>query len=245
MASIEFNHVSKTFIRSHGQTLLRSRIASLFRRSEPGQMFYALKDVSFRVEPGESVALVGANGSGKTTLLSLVAGLCVPDEGSLSVSGRIAALLELGAGFHPDLTGTENVWLNASLMGLTRKRTAEVYDEIVDFSGVGEFIDEAMRTYSSGMVVRLAFAVAVHCDPEILVVDEVLVVGDQAFQAKCFDKIAELRQRGKTLFCVSHSENMVRSLCDRAIWLDHGQLMATGATAEVLDAYGCRRTTAV
>jgi ABC-type polysaccharide/polyol phosphate transport system ATPase subunit len=243
MPQIELNNVSKIFIRSHGQTLLRNHLLSLFRKQGRKQPFYALKNVSFHVEPGESVALVGSNGAGKSTLLSLVAGLSIPDEGTVTVNGRVAALLELGAGFHPDLTGGENVKLYASLMGLTRKRTAEIFDEIVSFSGVRDFIGEPLRTYSSGMMVRLAFAVAIHCDPDILVIDEVLVVGDQAFQAKCFEKIYNLRRHGKTLLCVSHSVSMVSALCDRAIWLDHGELMMAGRTSEVLDAYSSRTTT--
>jgi ABC-type polysaccharide/polyol phosphate transport system ATPase subunit len=237
MALIQFNHVSKTFNRTSGRALLRVRMANWWTGSKK-DLFYALKDVSFHVERGEGVAVIGSNGAGKSTLLGLVAGLSVPDEGSVSVSGRVAALLELGSGFHPDLTGAENVRLNASLIGLTAKRTAEVFDEIVDFSGVREFISEPLRTYSSGMIMRLAFAVAVHCDPEVLIIDEVLVVGDQAFQAKCFDKIHQFRREGKTLLCVSHSPAMVRALCDRAIWLEHGKLVLSGSASQVLEAYG-------
>jgi ABC-type polysaccharide/polyol phosphate transport system ATPase subunit len=239
MPVIEFSDVSKTFNRAGGRALLRQQLASLLgkRRKDP---FYALKHVSFRVDRGESMALIGANGAGKSTLLGLVAGLCAPDQGSVTVNGRVAALLELGAGFHPDLTGTENVRLNASLMGLTRKRVAEVFDEIVSFSGVSDFIDEPLRTYSSGMMMRLAFSVAVHCDSDILLVDEVLAVGDQAFQVKCFKKIHDFRRAGRTLLCVSHSPIVVRDLCDRAIWLDHGEVAMTGPASELLDAYaGC------
>jgi ABC-type polysaccharide/polyol phosphate transport system ATPase subunit len=236
MPVIEFSNVSKAFNRAGGRSLLRHRLASLLRghRKDP---FYALKHVSFRVDRGESTAVIGANGAGKSTLLGLVAGLASPDEGSVTVNGRVAALLELGAGFHPDLTGTENVRLNASLMGLTRKRVSEVFDEIVSFSGVSDFINEPLRTYSSGMMMRLAFAVAVHCDPDILLVDEVLAVGDQSFQAKCFKRIHDFRREGRTLLCVSHSPGMVRDLCDRAIWLDHGEVVMTGRVSELLDAY--------
>jgi ABC-type polysaccharide/polyol phosphate transport system ATPase subunit len=243
MAIVEFQNVSKTFSRTMGKALLRAHIRSFLtaRRQQP---FYALKNVSFAIDRGESVAVIGSNGAGKSTLLALVAGLTHPDEGSLEVNGRVAALLDLGAGFHPDLTGVENVYLNASLMGLSRKRTNEVFDEIIDFSGVSDFISEPLRTYSSGMIVRLAFSVAVHCDPEILLVDEVLVVGDQAFQAKCREKIASFRQQGKTLLCVSHAPAMVLSLCDRALWLDHGELIMAGRAAEVLDAYGARTAAA-
>jgi ABC-type polysaccharide/polyol phosphate transport system ATPase subunit len=239
MAIVEFQKVSKTFARTRGKALLRAHLRSLLtvRRQQP---FYALKNVSFTIGRGENVAVIGSNGAGKSTLLALVAGLTHPDEGSVAVAGRVAALLDLGAGFHPDLTGAENVYLNASLMGIPRKRTNKLFDEIVDFSGVADFIREPLRTYSAGMIVRLAFSVAVHCDPEILLVDEVLVVGDQAFQAKCFEKIASFRREGKTLLCVSHSPGMVQALCDRALWLDHGELIMAGATTTVLDAYGSR-----
>ena len=224
--------------------LLRDYMGGLFRHNRRPP-FYALRDVSFRVDRGESVAVIGSNGAGKSTLLGLVAGLSSPSEGTVTVGGRVAALLELGAGFHPDLTGEENIWLNASLMGLTRKRTGELFEEIVNFSGVDDFIEEPLRTYSSGMMVRLAFSVAVHCDPEILLIDEVLVVGDQAFQAKCFDKIYNLRTEGKTLLCVSHSISIVLALCDRAIWLDHGELIMEGMPADVLDAYSSRAVASV
>ena len=165
---------------------------------------------------------------------------------SVSVNGRIAALLELGSGFHPDLTGTENVTLNASLLGLTRKRTAELFDQIVEFSGIAhEFIDEPLRTYSTGMVMRLAFSVAINMDPDLLLVDEVLAVGDAEFQAKCFQKVREFRHSGKSLLCVSHSTGMVQELCDKAIWLDHGEMMMSGPIAEVMEAYNGKRAVAV
>jgi len=224
--------------------LLRDYMGGLFRRHHRAP-FYALRNVSFRVDRGESVAVIGSNGAGKSTLLGMVAGLSSPNEGSVRVSGRVAALLELGSGFHGDLTGEENVWLNAALMGLSRKRTRQVFDEIVAFSGIEEFIQEPLRTYSTGMIMRLAFSVAVQCDPEILLVDEVLVVGDQAFQAKCFDRIYQLRSEGKTLLCVSHANNIVLKLCDRALWLDHGELIMEGRPASVLDAYSNRAAAAV
>ena len=244
MAIVEFRNVSKTFVRTKGKALLRAHIQSLVTQRQE-LPFYALKNVSFRIDQGESVAVIGSNGAGKSTLLALVAGLTHPDEGSVGVHGRVAALLDLGAGFHPDLTGVENVYLNASLMGITRQRTNQVFDEIVDFSGVADFMREPLRTYSAGMVVRLAFSVAIHCDPEILLVDEVLVVGDQAFQAKCTEKIVSFRRQGKTLLCVSHAAAMVLSLCDRALWLDHGELIMAGAAAEVVDAYGSRAIAAL
>jgi ABC-type polysaccharide/polyol phosphate transport system ATPase subunit len=241
MAVIEFANVSKIFSRRAGQMLLRNRLAQWLRGTHR-ERFYALKQVSFQLEKGDSLAVIGPNGSGKSTLLGLVAGLTKPNEGQVTVSGRIAALLELGSGFHHDLTGRENVYLNASLLGLTRKRTVQIFDRIVDFSGIGDFITEPIRTYSTGMVMRLAFSVAIHMDPEILIIDEVLAVGDAAFQAKCFDKILEFRKNGKTLLCVSHASGMVQQLCDRAIWLDHGELVMSGNVIEVTEAYAGRPT---
>lgn len=240
MAVIEFANVSKTFSRASGQMLLRNRLAHWLKGTHR-ERFYALKQVSFNVQKGHSLAVVGPNGAGKSTLLGLVAGLARPDEGHISVEGRVAALLELGSGFHPDLTGLENVRLNASLLGLTRKRTAELFDEIVDFSGIGEFIREPLRTYSTGMVMRLAFSVAICMDPEILLIDEVLAVGDAAFQAKCIEKIHQFRNSGRTLLCVSHAAGMVQQLCDQAIWLDHGELVMSGPVWEVTEAYAGRQ----
>ncbi|MBK9168959.1 MAG: ABC transporter ATP-binding protein [Bryobacterales bacterium] len=236
MAVIEFQGVSKSFQRHAQRQLLRSRIRAMLT----GQLkdrFQALRNVSFRVEKGESVAIVGHNGAGKSTLLSLIAGLAIPDEGAVHINGRVSALLELGSGFHGDLTGRENVHLNASLIGWDRKRTTELFDAVVEFSGLGEFIEEPLRTYSSGMVMRLAFAVAVHIDPEVLLLDEVLVVGDQSFQVKCIDRIREFRRQGRSLIAVSHAPALVRSLCDRALWLDHGELVMDGDVNSVIDAY--------
>jgi ABC-type polysaccharide/polyol phosphate transport system ATPase subunit len=186
---------------------------------------------------GESIAVIGGNGAGKSTLLSLVTGLAIPNEGSIHVKGRVAALLELGAGFHPDLTGRENVFMNAALLGFSRKETNNLFDSIVEFSGVGEFINQSLRTYSTGMSLRLAFSVAVNLNPDILIVDEILAVGDQSFQGKCIDRIRRLRKAGKTLLFVSHNAGMVLELCDRAIWLDHGELVMQGPAKEVVSAY--------
>ena len=183
------------------------------------------------------MAVIGANGAGKSTLLALTAGMAEPSSGTVSVEGRVAALLELGSGFHPDLTGTENVYMNSALLGFTEKRTRAIFDEIVDFSGVGDFIDEPLRTYSSGMVVRLAFSIAVNLDPDILIIDEVLAVGDAAFQSKCFERILKLRRAGKTFVCVSHSREMLKDICETAIWLDHGQAVMEGPLEEVHRAY--------
>jgi ABC-type polysaccharide/polyol phosphate transport system ATPase subunit len=243
MPVIEFADVSKTFSRATGRLLLRSHVRHWMKRSGK-ERFWALKHVSFQVEKGESLAVIGPNGAGKSTLLSLVAGLARPDGGSIRVDGRVAALLELGSGFHPDLTGAENVRMNAALLGLTRRRTEELFDEIVDFSGVGEFIHETLRTYSSGMVMRLAFAVASSMDPEVMLIDEVLAVGDQAFQARCLDKIHELRNRGRTLVVVSHSAALLERFCDQAVWLDHGELVMAGTVHETLETYAGNRAAA-
>jgi ABC-type polysaccharide/polyol phosphate transport system ATPase subunit len=183
---------------------------------------------------------VGQNGAGKSTTLSLIAGLSWPERGSVSVSGRIAALLELGSGFHHDLTGMENIKLNASLLGFSRKQTLGMIDEIIEFSGVGDFIHEPIRTYSTGMVMRLAFSVAVNLNPDILITDEILTVGDAAFQEKCLSRIRQFTEAGKTIVSVSHDPGMVKMLCDRAIWLDHGHLIQDGKASEVLQAYADR-----
>ena len=240
MSVIEFHNVSKKFHRHAGQMLLRNHLTRFFTRQKEDP-FFALKHVSFSVERGESLAVIGSNGAGKSTLLGLAAGVSQPDEGVVTVNGQVAALLELGSGFHPDLTGRENVRLNAALLGLSRRQTAEAFERIVEFSGIREFIDEPLRTYSTGMVMRLAFSVAVNRDPEILLIDEILAVGDAAFQTKCIEKVHEFRNAGKTLLCVSHS-NMIRQLCDRAIWLDHGELILSGAVPDVLEAYAGRQT---
>lgn len=232
---IELNNVSKKYSRHAGQLLLRNHLTRLLTR-RPETPFFALKNVSFAVERGESLAVIGSNGAGKSTLLGLVAGVSQPDTGKVKVNGQVAALLELGSGFHPDLTGRENVRLNAALLGLSRKQTAEAFERIVDFSEIREFIDEPLRTYSTGMTMRLAFSVAINRDPEVLLVDEVLAVGDASFQAKCIQKVHEFRRAGKTLLCVSHSD-MIRRLCDRAIWLDHGELVLSGSVNDVLEAY--------
>ncbi len=240
MSVIELCNVSKKFTRHPGQMLLRNHVTRFFTRQKDNP-FFALKHVSFSLDHGQSLAVIGSNGAGKSTLLGLVAGITKPDEGAVTVNGQVAALLELGSGFHPSLTGRENVRLNAALLGLSRKQTREAFERIVDFSGIREFIDEPLRTYSTGMMMRLAFSVAIHRDPEILLVDEVLAVGDAAFQAKCTQKIHEFRRAGKTLLCVSHTP-MIRELCERAIWLDHGELILAGPVDDVLEAYAGRQT---
>jgi ABC-type polysaccharide/polyol phosphate transport system ATPase subunit len=233
---IEFEGVSKSFRHGTGAKLLRGHLQEWFHGRGKSR-FFALSGVSFRLESGESMALVGSNGAGKSTLLSLVAGLTRPDCGRISVEGRVAALLELGSGFHPDLTGFENLRLNASLLGLSRKRTEEVSGAIAEFADIGDFLREPLRTYSTGMLMRLAFAIAIHVDPDILIVDEVLAVGDQAFQAKCFDRIRRFKAEGKTLLFVSHATQLVREICGRGLWLEHGRVMMDGSAAAVLEAY--------
>jgi ABC-type polysaccharide/polyol phosphate transport system ATPase subunit len=236
MPLIEFRDVSKWFPHSTGRQLLRTHIARWFGRVH-NQPFCALRNVSFQLEDGESLAIVGSNGAGKSTLLSLAAGLTSPDQGTVRVNGRIATLLELGAGFHPDLTGGENLVLNAALLGLSRRKTNELFDRIVEFSGIGEFIDDPLRTYSSGMVMRLAFSVAIQCAPDILLIDEILAVGDASFQAKSREALVSFRRAGKSMLFVSHAPGAVREMCDRALWIDHGSVVMEGDVEAVLEAY--------
>jgi ABC-type polysaccharide/polyol phosphate transport system ATPase subunit len=236
MSLIKVQNVSKIFHHKKSHTLLRERLREIFKGPREGG-FYALKNVSFDVQKEESVALIGANGAGKSTMLSVVCGLAKPDEGSVEVNGSIAPLLELGSGFHPDLKGRENVFMNAALLGLRKSQVRERYQKIVDFAELGEFMEDSLRTYSTGMVMRLAFSVAVHSDPAIVVIDEVLGVGDAAFQQKCFDKILDMRASGKTLLCVSHGGMTVKELCDRAIWLHHGEVIMDGPAVETVDTY--------
>jgi ABC-type polysaccharide/polyol phosphate transport system ATPase subunit len=204
---------------------------------EPSETVAALSDVSFEVRRGETFGVIGANGSGKSTLLKLVAGLFKPTSGTLRVDGKVSALIELGAGFHPEISGRENVVINGVMLGLTRREIERKLPSIIEFSGLSEFIDEPVKTYSSGMYVRLGFAVAVHVDPEVLVVDEVLAVGDEAFSRRCLDTIKEFSARGKTIFFVSHSLALVEELCDRVLYLSGGRAAALGEPREMLAAY--------
>jgi ABC-type polysaccharide/polyol phosphate transport system ATPase subunit len=234
--TLRFDRVTKTFAHRAGQMLLRDRIADLIFPSRRGRL-EALKEVSFQLDPGQSLGLVGLNGAGKSTLLNLATGLLEPDSGQVQVEGRVAALLELSAGFHQDLTGAENLRINAALMGLSRRQTAERFEDILEFSGAREFIHEPLRNYSSGMILRLAFAVAVSADPDILLIDELIGVGDQAFQDKALEKIRSFQQAGKTVLLASHSSELMTKLCERALWLDRGRIMMSGASREVLAAY--------
>jgi lipopolysaccharide transport system ATP-binding protein len=236
MALIEFKNVTKSFPHSTGRALLRTHIARWFG-GEHKERFVALKNVSFRLEPGESLAIVGRNGAGKSTLLSLAAGLAEPNEGTVTVNGHLAALLELGSGFNLDLTGAENLLLNSALLGRTRKQTLALADTIVEFSGIGDFINDPLRNYSSGMIMRLAFSIAIHTQPDILLLDEVMAVGDSGFQAKCREALIEFQRAGKSILFVSHSSGQVLEMCERAIWLDHGELIMEGEVANVMEAY--------
>ena len=215
-------------------------IKELFTRRDRGDdvdEFWALRNVSFEIPKGSMYALVGHNGSGKSTMLRCIAGIYRPTSGSVHVEGRISTLLELGAGFHPDLTGRENVYMNATILGMSRSQVDEAFDEIVDFAGVREFIDSPVKIYSSGMYIRLGFSVAVHVNPEILIVDEVIAVGDAEFQRKCYDHLYALRKKGVTIVVVTHGLSTVETMCDGAAWLDHGELQLTGTGPEVAAAY--------
>jgi len=214
---------------------LKDRV--LFWGQEKCELFWALKDISLDIPKGRTVGIIGRNGSGKSTLLKVISGILHPNRGHVKVNGRVSTLLELGAGFHPDFTGRENIYLNASTFGLTSKEIRERLQDIIDFSELGEFIDNPVRSYSSGMYVRLGFSVAVHTDPEILLVDEVLAVGDRPFQEKCLDRIRRLQHEGKTIVLVSHSTDQVRQLCDEAVWLDQGQMKMHGPVDRVASEY--------
>jgi ABC-type polysaccharide/polyol phosphate transport system ATPase subunit len=234
--ALRFNRVTKTFIHHVGPMLLRERLIEMMRPSRRPR-FEALKEVSFELMPGDSLGLVGPNGAGKSTLLNLATGLSFPDRGSIKVNGRVTALLELGAGFHPDLTGVENVRVNGAMMGMTRRQMAERFEEIVDFSGVREFINEPLRVYSAGMTMRLAFSVAIAADPEVLLIDEVLGLGDQAFYSRCLERIRSFQRDGKTIVLASHSTELVTMLCQRALWMERGEVVKQGTAAEVVAAY--------
>jgi lipopolysaccharide transport system ATP-binding protein len=202
-----------------------------------GSRFFALDDISLEVRRGEAVGIIGANGSGKSTLLGLIAGVISPQSGYVEVHGRVAPLLELGAGFHYELTGYENIVLNGVLMGLTRRQVAARMDAIVAFSGLESSLNEPLRTYSSGMVARLGFSVAVHLEPDILLIDEILAVGDTHFQARCFERLEEFRRQETTFVIVSHALADIRVLCDRVVWLAAGKIMMQGKPDEVIAAY--------
>jgi ABC-2 type transport system ATP-binding protein len=231
-AAIEVDDVSKKFrLFRERPTSVKQRLLSARSRAED---FWALRNVSFDVREGTSLGLIGQNGSGKTTLLKIVAGILRPTSGVVRARGRMAALLELGAGFHPELTGRENVYLNASFLGLSRRETDRAYDAIVAFAELEEFMDNQAKFYSSGMLVRLGFAVAVHVEPEVLLIDEVLAVGDEPFQAKCLERIRRFQREGRTIVLVTHALDTVRAICDRAVMLHHGRVHALGSPDDVV-----------
>lgn len=237
---ISFRDVNKrfTFSKEKPQSLLETIISIFSRRSRhPKQDLWAVRDLSFDVYPGQALGIIGRNGSGKSTILKLIARILRPTSGQVLVRGRISALLELGAGFHPDLTGRENISLNASVLGLTEEEVERSFDSIVEFSELGEFIDMPVKHYSSGMYMRLGFSVAIHVDPTVLIIDEILAVGDQAFQMKCIDRIHEMKRQGVTIIIISHNLNIIRRLCSHLIWLEHGEMKASGLSQEVASQY--------
>ncbi|WIE66323.1 ABC transporter ATP-binding protein [Curtobacterium sp. MCLR17_036] len=229
-------HVSKRFRMYHERN---DSLKSMVMRGKKSvhEDFWALKDVSFEVPHGTTFGLIGKNGSGKSTLLKCLAKILWPEEGSITARGKQASLLEVGSGFHPELSGRENVFLNGSILGMSRKEVARKFDEIVSFSGVGHFIDQPVKNYSSGMYVRLGFSVAVAVTPDILVVDEVLAVGDATFQKRCREKFREMKQDGRTVILVSHSMSTVKDMCDEVAWLNQGDLKMIGKTKDVVAAY--------
>jgi ABC-type polysaccharide/polyol phosphate transport system ATPase subunit len=240
--AIELVNVSKVYRRFSSRrqfATLKSALLSrsLIRDLHPDETFPAVTNVSFRVPRGQTLGVIGRNGSGKSTTLKLVAGITKPTSGTVTVNGRISALIELGAGFHPEISGRENVFINGIMLGLTKREVARRFDEIVEFAEMKEFIDAPVKTYSSGMYMRLGFAVAIHVDPDVLLVDEVLAVGDEGFTHKCLDKFAEFKRRGKTILLVTHSLGMVERFCDDALWMDGGRMKVQGDPKRVVGAY--------
>ena len=230
------NNVSKKFRLYHERN--QSIKSAIMRgRRSVHEDFWALKNVDFEVPTGSTFGLIGSNGSGKSTLLKCLAKIYYPEKGAISYKGKIAALLEVGSGFHPELSGRENIFLNGSILGMAKKEVTRKFDEIVDFSGVEQFIDQPVKNYSSGMYVRLGFSIAINVDPDILVVDEVLAVGDSEFQEKCSQKFVDFKKDGKTVILVSHAMTAVREMCDHAAWLSHGELVAVGDAEPTIQAY--------
>ena len=239
---IRFQNVDKrfAFTKEKPQSVMETFIKLFSRRKgpkQPAESLWAVRDVSFDVLPGQCFGIVGRNGSGKSTILKLIARILRPNNGRILINGRVSALLELGAGFHPDLTGRENIFLNAALLGFDEASTHAYYDRIVEFSELEEFIDMPVRHYSSGMYMRLGFSVAIHMQPDILIVDEILAVGDQAFQSKCIDAIMKMKESGVTIIIVSHNINLVRTLCTHVLWIDKGDPQAYGPVDEIAAEY--------
>ncbi len=236
--AIVVDDVSKRFrLYRERASSLKETITSRFGRRASFEDFWALRDVSLTIPKGSTYGLIGHNGSGKSTLLRLMAGIHPPTSGAVRTQGRISALLELGAGFHPELSGRENIYLNGSILGLTRREINAVLGDIIDFSGLEDFVDSPVKHYSSGMYVRLGFAIAVHVNPDILMIDEVIAVGDEEFQRRCFDHLYKLRREGVTIVMVSHSAPLMEQMCDEISWLDHGRLQMTGPASDVVRAY--------
>jgi ABC-2 type transport system ATP-binding protein len=232
---VRVSGVSKRFVIRKDKSL-KERIVNFGRGRKHRDDFWALRGVDLEIGAGTTIGLVGANGSGKSTLLKVIGGILQPNDGFVQRRGRLAALLELGAGFHPDLTGRDNVYLNASILGMTKAQTRLVFDNIVDFAEIDEFIDTQVKFYSSGMYMRLAFAIAMHADPDVLLVDEVLAVGDEPFQAKCMDKIRSFQREGRTIVLVTHSAEQIKDVCDRVVVLKHGTVVFDGETRAGLKA---------
>ena len=242
MNAIDVTNASKVYrrySRRHQFSTLKSALLtrSLIRDLRPDETFAAVRDVTFSVPRGHTLGVIGRNGSGKSTLLKLVAGITKPTTGSVRVNGRISALIELGAGFHPEISGRENVFINGIMLGLTKREVARRFDEIVEFAEMKDFIDAPVKTYSSGMYMRLGFAVAIHVDPDVLLVDEVLAVGDEGFTHKCLDKFSEFKRRGKTILLVTHALGLVERFCDDALWMDSGLMKGMGDPKRVVGAY--------
>jgi len=233
--AIEVSDISKQFVLRHTRSIKEAVVWLIKgRKGDLSEKFHALKNVSLDVEAGETVALLGLNGSGKSTLLKHISGVMLPDTGTVKTRGRVAGLIEVGAGFHPDLSGRDNVFLNGAILGMTEQQIKERFDDIVEFSEIGQFIDTEVKFYSSGMYLRLAFSVAVHTDPEVFLIDEILAVGDEPFQRKCIDKIQELAHEGKTLVVVSHDLDLVSRICHRGILMEHGNVKFDGPIHEAV-----------
>lgn len=237
--AIKVEHLSKLYnIGSSKSGSLRESLTSIFKHNNNlTSEFLALNNVSFNIEKGRAVGIIGKNGAGKSTLLKILSRITVPSKGTIDINGRVSSLLEVGTGFHPELTGRENIYLNGTILGMTRKEVKSKFEEIVDFSGIEKFLDTPVKHYSSGMYVRLAFSVAAHLEPEILIIDEVLAVGDSVFQVKCLDKMTEVARSGKTILFVSHNMQAVKNLCDSAILIENGEVKALGNVTEVISTY--------
>jgi lipopolysaccharide transport system ATP-binding protein len=240
VSKVRFEHVAKKFILDQQRSRsLQETFTGLIKRKgrRAKEPYWALRDVSFEVGAGEMVGIIGPNGAGKSTILKLVARIIEPTSGRIDIDGSIGALLELGAGFHPDLSGRENIYLNGSILGFDRNEMDRIFDDIIDFSEMGRFIDVPVKHYSSGMHMRLGFSIAIHLRPDVLLVDEVLAVGDKSFQLRCLDRIHEMRRQGVSIVLVTHDMDSVREMCDRGLWLDDGLIKAEGPVEHVLDEY--------